>query len=84
MDDRKCSGKSVLSLFNCVPYQYSKDKLISAAAHTAACESVDPGSLGGVGPSSSISSGTSSSISVVSVPFEVTGDGPTISIGLVI
>jgi hypothetical protein len=30
----------------------------------------------------SISSDASSSISVVSVPFEVTGDGPTMSLGL--
>jgi hypothetical protein len=29
-----------------------------------------------------MSSATSSSISVVSVPLEVTGDGPTISLGL--
>ena len=29
-----------------------------------------------------ISSATSSSISVVSVPLDVTGDGPTISLGL--
>ena len=32
----------------------------------------------------SISSDASSSISVVSVPFEVTGEGPTISLGLII
>jgi hypothetical protein len=32
----------------------------------------------------SISSDASSSISVVSVPFEVTGDGPTMSLGLMI
>ncbi|SRR6266536_1866320 len=83
-DDRKCSGKFVLSLLNCVSHQYSKDKLISAAAHTVACESADPGRMGGVGLSSSKFSVTSSSISVVSVPFEVTGDGPTISFGLVI
>lgn len=31
-----------------------------------------------------ISSAASSSISVVSVPFDVTGDGPTMSLGLVI
>lgn len=51
-----------------------------------ACESADPTILGGEGLTSdaSTSSETSSSISVVSVPFEVTGDGPTISLGLVI
>ena len=39
---------------------------------------------GGVGLSSRpMSSEASSSISVVSVPFEVTGDGPTRSLGLV-
>lgn len=51
-----------------------------------ACESADPTILGGEGLISCActSSATSSSISVVSVPFEVTGDGPTISLGLVI
>lgn len=39
---------------------------------------------GGVGLPSASSSVASSSISVVSVPFDVTGDGPTISLGLVI
>lgn len=33
-------------------------------------------------PSSCMSSETSSSISVASVPFEVTGEGPTMSFGL--
>lgn len=56
------------------------------AAPTVACESADPTILGGEGLISCActSSATSSSISVVSVPFEVTGDGPTISLGLVI
>lgn len=49
-----------------------------------ACESADPGTLGGVGVNCCISSAASSSISVVSVPFDVTGDGPTISLGLAI
>jgi hypothetical protein len=49
-----------------------------------ACESADPDILGGVALSSCASSKNSSSISVVSVPFDVTGDGPTISLGLVI
>lgn len=39
---------------------------------------------GGESSPSWISSATSSSISVVSVPFDVTGDGPTISLGEVI
>lgn len=38
--------------------------------------------LMGAGAASGSSSTASSSISVVSVPFEVTGDGPTISLGL--
>ena len=51
---------------------------------TVAREPEDEDTAGGVGPSSrAISSEASSSISVVSVPFEVTGDGPTISLGLV-
>ena len=37
---------------------------------------------GGCETDSAISSVGSSSISVPSVPFEVTGDGPTISLGL--
>ena len=49
-----------------------------------ACESADPVILGGVVLCSCASSENSSSISVVSVPFDVTGDGPTISLGLVI
>jgi hypothetical protein len=54
------------------------------AAHTVACESADPENPGGVVEFRSTSSATSSSISVVSVPFEVTGEGPTISDGLAI
>jgi hypothetical protein len=51
---------------------------------TVARESEDSETCGGVGLSSRpISSEASSSISVVSVPFDVTGDGPTISLGLV-
>lgn len=41
-----------------------------------------PFALMGAGSSSGSSSTASSSISVVSVPFEVTGDGPTMSLGL--
>ncbi len=54
------------------------------AAHTVACVSVDADILlgGGVTLFVSTSSATSSSISVVSVPFDVTGEGPTISNGL--
>ncbi len=44
-----------------------------------ACESVDSENAGGVVEFSCTSSAISSSISVVSVPFDVTGDGPTIS-----
>ena len=57
---------------------------IYQAARTVACESADTAILGGVVWSSCASSEISSSISVVSVPFDVTGDGPTISLGLVI
>ena len=49
---------------------------------TVDCESVDPIVFGGDISRSWISSDTSSSISVASVPFEVTGEGPTISDGL--
>lgn len=54
------------------------------AAHTVACVSVDVDNLldGGVTLFVCTSSATSSSISVVSVPFDVTGEGPTISNGL--
>jgi hypothetical protein len=49
--------------------------------HTVAGDSVDSGwtstCRGGSSPV-----GSSSSISVISVPFEVTGEGPTISLGL--
>lgn len=45
---------------------------------------VDNLSVGGVNLLASTSGATSSSISVVSVPFDVTGDGPTISNGLFI
>ena len=49
---------------------------------TVDCESADPVVFdGGISPSRT-SSDTSSSISVASVPLEVTGDGPTISDGL--
>jgi hypothetical protein len=56
------------------------------AASTVACVSadVDNLSVGGVNLFASTSGATSSSISVVSVPFDVTGDGPTISNGLFI
>jgi hypothetical protein len=54
------------------------------AALTVACVSVDVDNLfdGGVTLFVCTSSATSSSISVVSVPFDVTGEGPTISKGL--
>jgi len=54
------------------------------AAHTVACVSADVDNLfvGGVTLFVCTSGATSSSISVVSVPFDVTGDGPTISRGL--
>jgi hypothetical protein len=57
--------------------------LLRLAALTVACESA-VGTLAGGVLSSSTSSAISSSISVVSVPFDVTGDGPTISLGLAI
>lgn len=57
--------------------------LLKQAALTVACESA-VGILAGGVLSSSTSSAISSSISVVSVPFDVTGDGPTISLGLAI
>jgi len=56
------------------------------AAHTVACVSavVDNLFVGGVTWFVCTSGEASSSISVVSVPFEVTGDGPTKSRGLFI
>jgi hypothetical protein len=56
------------------------------AAHTVACVSADADNLlvGGVTLFVCTSGATSSSISVVSVPFDVTGEGPTISNGLFI
>lgn len=81
MELRKRSGTFVLSLFN---YILSAMQAYLVVRHTVDCESEDPGILGGVVTPSPTSSAASSSISVVSVPFEVTGDGPTISLGLAI
>lgn len=50
--------------------------------HTVDRESVDSAWVTGDRSPSKTSSVISSSISVVSVPFDVTGDGPTISLGL--
>lgn len=69
----------VLSLFNCIQ---SAKVYSEVAARTVACESPDMEMLDGLGRISSTSSAASSSISVVSVPFDVTGDGPTMSLGL--
>jgi len=64
-------------------YPISTWIIFRAVAHTVACESPELESLdAGGGLNSSTSSAASSSISVVSVPLEVTGDGPTMSLGL--
>lgn len=69
----------VLSLFN---YILLAQACSEVAARTVACESPDVEIFDGLGRISSTSSAASSSISVVSVPFDVTGDGPTMSLGL--
>lgn len=88
-DDRKLSGRLVLivlselSLFNCTTINKISSN-IQQTGQTFATESATPDTLALVGLLSwATSSEASSSISVVSVPFEVTGDGPTISLGLV-
>ena len=68
----------MLILFNCTLHQYKT--FLQLATHTVACESAADGDLDGIAICTS--SAGSSSISVVSVPFDVTGDGPTISLGL--
>jgi hypothetical protein len=74
----------VVSLFNWGTNQYVASYR-ELAASTVACVSADVNlSVGGVNLFVSTSGATSSSISVVSVPFDVTGDGPTISNGLCI
>ena len=85
-DDRKLSGRLVLSelsLFNCTTI----NKMFPNIQQTRQTFDTDPAILDTcefVGLiSCATSSEASSSISVVSVPFDVTGDGPTISLGLV-
>lgn len=50
--------------------------------HTVVPESEEPKIFAGFGLISCTSSATSSSMSVVLVPLEVTGDGPTMSLGI--
>ena len=76
---RRWSGSAVLSLFN-----YGESKQSSMKQHnspTVVNESEDC-TLGGDISASCTSSEASSSISVASVPLDVTGEGPTISLGL--
>lgn len=68
------SGKFVLSVFNCAGI--SKDEQdLRTGSHTCGGPSAS-----GTEGWSLVSDCASSSISVVSVPFEVTGEGPTISL----
>jgi hypothetical protein len=65
--------------------KYSGNAVVSEVSFlNVACVSVDADNLlgGGVTLFVCTSSATSSSISVVSVPLDVTGEGPTISNGL--
>lgn len=73
---RTASGKFVLSIFNCAGI--SKDEQdLRTGFHTCGGPSA---SASGTEGWSLVSDCASSSISVVSVPFEVTGEGPTISL----
>lgn len=74
----------VLSLFNCRQISTMSPN-VQWVEHTFAIDSAELEISGGVDVFSwATSSEASSSISVVSVPFEVTGEGPTISLGLII
>lgn len=68
------SGRFVLSILSCEGISKELQRL-RAGSHTC-------GGLSGSGAEgwSLVSDSASSSISVVSVPFEVTGEGPTISL----
>jgi len=57
--------------------------LTALPAPAVACELAEALVFGGESSLSCTFSETSSSISVASVPFDVTGDGPTISFGLI-
>lgn len=73
---RTASGKFVLSIFSCAGI--SKDEQdLRTGSHTCGGPSA---SASGTEGWSLVSDCASSSISVVSVPFEVTGEGPTISL----
>lgn len=72
------SGKLVASMRNCQAISIKEGALRRLARLT----SVPRDALPSVAYARWTSSETSSSISVVSVPLDVTGDGPTMSLGL--